>query len=421
METTLIESSLQLDGNAISYIVSRKLRDEYPDKCVLGGQSGSFDLDEFAETKKCQLSIDDTVFPQFEASWWGHDYGLVLSPKQTAADVEWQGHRLTVLRMSWSSGMCSTSYEWVIADTEEVARGFYTAVCAASDIVDGYIYIFQSGSWDKSRALYAAIKNATFESLVLPAALKDELKRDFANFFETKEIYERYKLPWKRGILLVGTPGNGKTHTVKALLNWLDKPCLYVKSFKSGHIDDHYNISSVFALARRAAPCVLVLEDLDSLINDQNRSFFLNELDGFEKNTGILVVATTNHPDRLDAAIVNRPSRFDRKYHFELPATTERAAYLAKWSTGLELDMRLDDSGIQEIAAETHGFSFAYLKELCLASVMRWISDITESPSVMPRMIDIIMAQTTALREQMSTSMESAGGNESFTVDETDE
>ena len=68
----------------------------------------------------------------------------------------------------------------------------------------------------------------------------------------------------------------------------------------------------------------MVLEDLDSLINDGNRSFFLNQLDGLENNDGLLVIGTTNHYDRLDPAITKRPSRFDRKlfvYSYNLPCT----------------------------------------------------------------------------------------------------
>ena len=72
-------------------------------------------------------------------------------------------------------------------------------------------------------------------------------------------------------------------------------------------------MSQVFAKARAEAPCVLILEDLDSLINDGNRSFFLNQLDGLEDNDGLLVIGSTNHYDRLDPAITKRPSRFDRK------------------------------------------------------------------------------------------------------------
>lgn len=57
----------------------------------------------------------------------------------------------------------------------------------------------------------------------------------------------------------------------------------------------------------------MILEDLDSLITDENRSFFLNQLDGLERNDGLLVIGSTNHLDKLDLGLSNRPSRFDRK------------------------------------------------------------------------------------------------------------
>lgn len=87
---------------------------------------------------------------------------------------------------------------------------------------------------------------------------------------------------------------------------------LYVKSFQS-YMGEEGSMAAVFDKARQMAPCVVVLEDLDSLINNQNRSFFLNQLDGLEGNDGLLVIASTNHFDRLDPALKGRPSRFDRK------------------------------------------------------------------------------------------------------------
>lgn len=104
-------------------------------------------------------------------------------------------------------------------------------------------------------------------------------------------------------------------------------PVLYVKSFHSACISlstdsradfldwagDEAGIKDIFARARAEAPCLLVLEDLDSLITDMNRSFFLNEVDGIEGNDGLLLIGTTNHFDRLDPALSSRPSRFDRK------------------------------------------------------------------------------------------------------------
>ena len=89
-------------------------------------------------------------------------------------------------------------------------------------------------------------------------------------------------------------------------------PTLYVKSFHS-YKGDEGAMADVFSKARQVSPCVLVLEDLDSLINPQNRSFFLNQIDGLENNDGLLVIGTTNHLEQIDPALRDRPSRFDRK------------------------------------------------------------------------------------------------------------
>jgi SpoVK/Ycf46/Vps4 family AAA+-type ATPase len=256
--------------------------------------------------------------------------------------------------------------------------------------------VFEEGYWAKNQELFQAIKGATFNNLVLRGTLKQDIQDDLANFFASRHTYEAYGVPWKRGILLIGSPGNGKTHTVKALINKMQKPCLYVKSFKSQCDTENENIRKAFKQARQSAPCILVLEDLDSLINDQNRSFFLNELDGFAANAGIVTLATTNYPERLDSAIMERPSRFDRKYHFELPALTERVGYVTVWNNTLKDAMRLSDTAMTQIAELTDGFSFAYLKELTVSSMMRWMGAM--EPGTMEK---IMIEQVAGLREQM--------------------
>jgi transitional endoplasmic reticulum ATPase len=80
-----------------------------------------------------------------------------------------------------------------------------------------------------------------------------------------------------------------------------------------GFMGEEASMALVFEKARSQAPCVLILEDLDSLITDHNRSFFLNQIDGLDSNDGLLVIGTTNHFEKLDPALSTRPSRFDRK------------------------------------------------------------------------------------------------------------
>ena len=96
------------------------------------------------------------------------------------------------------------------------------------------------------------------------------------------------------------------------------------------------SIALVFAKAREFAPCYLVFEDLDSIVNDRVRSYFLNEVDGLKSNDGILMVGSTNHLDRLDPGISKRPSRFDRKYYFPDPDYEQRVQYAKYWQGKLK-------------------------------------------------------------------------------------
>ncbi|EIM84771.1 P-loop containing nucleoside triphosphate hydrolase protein [Stereum hirsutum FP-91666 SS1] len=243
--------------------------------------------------------------------------------------------------------------------------------------------------WTANKQLYKAVQAASWEDVVLEDAFKEGLRRDTKGFFESKDIYEDLETIWKRGILLLGPPGNGKTESIKALLKETDYPALYVKSFTTPY-GPEYGVRTIFDHARRHAPCILVLEDLDAMVVPKVRSFFLNELDGLAANAGILTIATTNHPERIDDAIVNRPSRFDVKYNFSLPDVELRKAFARKWvgkfggsgtkegnggaepvtrAKGVKFEMGQDEIAAK-IAGMTEGFSFAFLKELFVSFLL---------------------------------------------------
>ncbi len=392
----LIKEALSLPVAAISYHVSQQLAALYPAKVLVEGSDYSFNLEPYAKAHKCIIEQEVSTHNQISSSWNGLENEICKNAENACFEVEWHGHRLNVLLMSWIDGFSRVQYYWILADSKRLAEDFFADVCEWNAQVRGEVLVFEEGYWAKNQELFQAIKGATFNNLVLRGTLKQDIQDDLANFFASRHTYEAYGVPWKRGILLIGSPGNGKTHTVKALINKMQKPCLYVKSFKSQCDTENENIRKAFKQARQSAPCILVLEDLDSLINDQNRSFFLNELDGFAANAGIVTLATTNYPERLDSAIMERPSRFDRKYHFELPALTERVGYVTVWNNTLKDAMGLSDSAMTQIAELTDGFSFAYLKELTVSSMMRWMGAM--EPGTMEK---IMIEQVAGLREQM--------------------
>jgi len=392
----LIIEALSLPLSAISYHVSQQLAALYPNKALLEGCDCSFNLQAYAQASKCTIKQETSIYNQILSSWDGLDNEIRQTAENACFEVTWHGHTLEVLIMSWMEGFSRVQYYWILADSKKLAEDFFADLCEWNTQVREEVLVFEDGHWAKNQDLFQAIKSATFDNLVLHGTLKQDIQDDLANFLASRHTYEAYGVPWKRGILFIGAPGNGKTHTVKALINKMQQPCLYVKSFKSQYFTDNENIRQVFKQARQSAPCILVLEDLDSLINAENRSFFLNELDGFASNAGVVTLATTNHPDRLDLAIVERPSRFDRKYHFELPAFPERKAYLELWNDTLKVGMRLSDVATTQIAELTEGFSFAYLKELSLSSMIRWM--VAMEPGAMEKMM---IEQVAGLRQQM--------------------
>lgn len=405
----LITEAYRQPLSALTRFVSTRLRALYPDYGLIETEDGDFNYESFAEQGFCTLSVHQGVFAQRPVGWNRGDNTIFDSLETGVWDAEWGGQWFLIFKLVWSNNGCAVGRTWVIGPSRAAIDEFYAEVCKANMEVEDEILVFQDGYWSKSEDLYAAIQSTTFDNLILGGTLKDEVRADAANFFAARELYERYNIPWKRGIILIGPPGNGKTHTVKALINELKRPCLYVKSVISQYEQPHHNIRIAFEKAREMAPCVLVLEDLDALITDESRSFFLNEVDGFANNTGVIIVATTNHPEQIDPAILNRPSRFDRKYTFGLPDMDCRLAYIRRWNETLDPELRLSAAGALEAAERTDGFSFAYLKELFLTALMSWIN--TDRSEGLDR---LILGQIDLLREQMRAAEQApeASGDE---------
>jgi len=388
-----ISTALYLPGNALGYHVSERLTALFPQRALVETRDGDFDLEGYARVGHCALAPKTPPHGQRTLYWPRTENRVDDQALNVWFTVVWQGHDLEVLVMHWGD----EQRFFILAGAREVAERFFRAVCAwTATELDDEVLVFDGGHWDKDEDLFTAIKSARFDNLVLRSGLKEEILRDVTRFFAARSTYEGFGVPWKRGILFAGPPGNGKTHAVKALVNATGKPCLYVKGFHQRQSPDEYGMRAVFERARASAPCILVLEDLDALVTDRNRSFFLNEMDGFAANGGILTLATTNHPERLDAAIVHRPSRFDRTYRFDLPALAERAAYVVGWNNSLRPAMRLDDAAVARVAQQTGDFSFAYLKELFLSATMGWME--TSRPSGMATVVD---EQVGVLRAQM--------------------
>lgn len=257
-----------------------------------------------------------------------------------------------------------------------------------------WVYHGALGGWRKDGNFFQAVTSAREEDMVLPADVAEQLYRDTQGFFSNAQLYHDLNVTWKRGILLLGPPGNGKTNMIRILLQRCkDIPALYVQSANTDR-GAEMGMHAIFAKARQCAPCILVLEDVETLVSGSTRSFMLNQLDGIEPNSGILVIATANDVTKLDAAILQRPSRFDAKYTFHLPDESLRRQFAAKWLTHkvgedrivYDSDTIVDLEALLETTVRlTKGWSFAFLKEMFMSYLLSMAAAAVKTESQQPR------------------------------------
>lgn len=187
------------------------------------------------------------------------------------------------------------------------------------------------------------------------------------------ELLKKLGLEPPRGVLLVGPPGTGKTLTARSLAH--DLGVNYIAIVGPEVLGKYYGeaearLRGVFEKAAKAAPCLVFIDEIDSLAPDRGKvegevekrlvAQLLGLMDGFAQTTGVIVLAATNRPDHLDPAL-RRPGRFDREIHFRVPDRDGRREILALLSRA----MPLEAVDLDTIADLTVGMVGADLKAVC--------------------------------------------------------
>ncbi|KAI9632780.1 P-loop containing nucleoside triphosphate hydrolase protein [Dioszegia hungarica] len=319
-------------------------------------------------------------------------------------EIAWGFQSFIAIVGSWTEGYASITQWHLIGEDEQAAKQLIHDCAAFMSTVTDAVWVFEQSYWKPDFELWKAVQKASWNDVVLDDKLKSSIQDDYRSFFKSEEVYKHLEVPWKRGLIFLGPPGNGKTISLKAIMKEVNVPLLYVKSFHT-YQGDELGIRAVFAQARAFAPCVLVLEDLDSLITDQNRAFFLNEVDGLDDNDGLLLIGSTNHVDRLDPALSSRPSRFDRKYAFPNPSKAERRAYAVYWQDKLAYnkDLKFPDELLDTFADKTSKFSFAYMKEAFISTLLILAG---QEPTYQIHFGPTLLEQIKKLRQQMEDGEE---------------
>ena len=232
-------------------------------------------------------------------------------------------------------------------------------------------------NFGRSRAKFQmeAITGVGFKDVAGIEEAKEELQ-EVVTFLKSPEKFTAIGARIPRGVLLVGPPGTGKTLLAKAIAGEAEVPFLSISGSEFVEMFVGVGASRVRDLFRRAkenAPCLIFIDEIDAVgrqrgtgigggndEREQTLNQLLTEMDGFEGNTGIIVIAATNRPDVLDSALM-RPGRFDRQVLVDYPDLQGRTDILKVHAETKKVDKEVS---IEHVAQRTPGFSGADLANL---------------------------------------------------------
>ena len=241
----------------------------------------------------------------------------------------------------------SSGQHWFIAHREDAAKVLLLKE-QVQDQTERYLETMYSRTRLQGRY--------DWDAVVLDATTRRMVRTDFELFFQREDWFRQHNLPYRRGYLFWGPPGNGKSATLRVMAA---HP--YIRPYA---LDS--DVLHLFQKAAENTPALVILEDLDRAFPTEGKrtqegrvSFqtLLNCLDGVGTHDGVIVVATANDPTCLDPAILKRPGRFDRVVQFRNPDADLRREYYRRLSpilTGEQFEIVIE---------ETEGFSFAQLRE----------------------------------------------------------
>ncbi len=235
----------------------------------------------------------------------------------------------------------------------------------------------QAMSFGKSRAkLFDGTKKRTrFNDVAGAEEAKEELL-EIVDFLKTPAKYVNMGAKIPKGVLLVGSPGTGKTLLARAVAGEANVPFFSISGSEFVEMFVGVGASRVRDLFRKAqknAPCIVFIDEIDAVgrqrgtglggghnEREQTLNQILTEMDGFENDTGVIVMSATNRPDVLDPALL-RPGRFDRRVMVDLPDLKDREAILKVHGRNKPLDK---ETNLTIIAQHTPGFSGADLENV---------------------------------------------------------
>lgn len=237
-------------------------------------------------------------------------------------------------------------------------KDYYPAESAIDKLKPGQYSV----KYSHSSGIYFSERDINLDDLlILPDSNSEMVLAHIKEFWENEAVFREYGFLWKRGIMLWGPPGSGKTSTVQQL----SKQIVELGGITVYCTDPGFTSSGLDILRRIEPdrPLVVIFEDIDAIVQEHGESDILAMLDGELQVDNVVFIATTNYPGRLDKRFINRPSRFDEIIKIGMPSAAARKYYLSNKNTRLDSEPH----ELNEWVDATDGFSVAHLKELIIS------------------------------------------------------
>jgi hypothetical protein len=353
------------------------------------------------------------LYPQFPLSQ--PDYAnLAVGPdeqRQAVALGLWLfshgGSPIAVLQRDANPryGRQSASLEVLAGATDKAARFLseFRNRMQHRSVLKGQVISLVMGEYGPSAAgvTFHARPVLAASDVILPDGLLEKVSDHALGIAEHRESLIRYGQHLKRGVLLYGRPGTGKTHTVRYLLSRSEGVTAILLS--GGSLA---RISEAATMARALQPSIVVLEDCDLIAED--RSFghgpqpllfeVLDAMDGLASDADVAFVLTTNRVDMLERALAQRPGRVDLAVEIPMPARAERVALIKLYARGIPLS----PGSIEDAAARTEGTTASFARELVRRAVVAGALDgVPVADHHLQKAVDDLMADSAALTRSL--------------------